>query len=121
MNTSRFDYGRQTDTTSRTFSPKYPKWVRVSRISGPVVRDSARFGRKKIFVIQLPMRVGPDNKTIRRILIFDNHPDSLRLASRQLLNRHVDLPQRPSTNSLYILLALFLILTLTLGLLWPLL
>jgi hypothetical protein len=42
--------------------------------------DSARSHRKRIFtIVSRPMAAGADGKTSRRILIFDNHPDSLRL------------------------------------------
>jgi hypothetical protein len=42
--------------------------------------DSRRSGRKRIFaVVSRPIPTGVEGKTIRNILIFDNHPDSLRL------------------------------------------
>jgi hypothetical protein len=42
--------------------------------------DSRRSGRKRIFaIVWRPIPTALDGKTTRRILIFDNHPDSLRL------------------------------------------
>src|ERR1700737_4920038 len=49
---------------------------------------------RKIFVIKKTSRLPSTNaagKKIRRILIFDNHPDSLRLVSEQRLSVDVDL------------------------------
>jgi hypothetical protein len=71
-------------------------------------------------------------KIIRRILIFDNHPDSLRLVYGQNLNPAVDLATgrvRPTgglaaslhTSLLHIVLGLALILVLVLAMFWPLL
>jgi len=47
----------------------------LSRFSG-----SASPGQKRIFaIVSPPIPTSVDGKTIRRIVIFDNHPDSLRL------------------------------------------
>ena len=44
------------------------------------VRDSTSSGEKRIFAIVLrPIVAEVKGKAIRRIVIFDNHPDSLRL------------------------------------------
>jgi hypothetical protein len=72
-------------------------------------------------------------KTIRRILIFDNHPDSLRLVSGQRLNPDVDLATGrvrvvaatglaapPPTSPSHVILGLVLIMTLVVAMLWPL-
>ena len=54
---------------------------------------------QKIFVIKQSRRLRSTNgadKTIRSILIFDNHPDSLRLVFGRRANPHIDLsaPER---------------------------
>jgi hypothetical protein len=42
--------------------------------------DSRSSGRKKIFAaVSRPIPTDVGGKTIRHVLIFDNHPDSLRL------------------------------------------
>jgi hypothetical protein len=47
------------------------------------LRDSTRSGRKRIFaIVSRPIPTGVEGKTIRGILIFDNHPESLRLVSK---------------------------------------
>ena len=44
------------------------------------VRDSASSGKKRIFaIVSRPSAAELKGKAIRRIVIFDNHPDSLRL------------------------------------------
>jgi hypothetical protein len=44
------------------------------------IRDAADSPRKRIFaMVSRPIPTGVEGKTIRRVLIFDNHPDSLRL------------------------------------------
>ena len=59
-------------------------------------------------------------KPARHILIFDNHPDSLRLVSEQHLNPDVDLAAPRHASPSHIILGLVLILTLVLGMFWPL-
>jgi hypothetical protein len=59
-------------------------------------------------------------KPIRRILIFDNHPDSLRLISRQDLNRDIRSPN-PRSLRRDLILGSFLILLLVCAMFWPLL
>ena len=62
----------------------------------PVSRPQSG-GRRKIFLIEqtdrLPLTNAAGNK-IRRILIYDNHPDSLRLVLGQGANRRLSAPQR---------------------------
>jgi len=80
MNSSRFDHDRRSRVTVQPSVQKYLKWIRVSRFGSSLLRDSAGSGRKKIFAIVAPsMPADLGCKTTRRILIFDNHPDSLRL------------------------------------------
>jgi hypothetical protein len=51
------------------------------------LRDSASSGQKRIFAIVFPPIPTPvEDKTIRRIVIFDNHPDSLRLVLKSGLD-----------------------------------
>jgi hypothetical protein len=43
--------------------------------------DVARSLQRRIFaIVSRPISIGVSGKTIRRVLIFDNHPASLRLA-----------------------------------------
>ena len=131
MNAPRFNYDCKRSATLRRSARKYPKWIRVSQIGGPLLRARGS-GRRKIFAIVMPsisVRLG--RKPIRRILIFDNHPDSLRLISERRLNVDVDLamgrggpssglPAPPHTSSWHVFLGLALVLALILGMIWPL-
>ena len=76
--------------------------------------DATTLGQKRIFVVaSRPVTEG--EKTIRHIVIFDNHPDSLRL----LLNS--DLIPRRRNEFLYAVLTIVLVLAAGLGMFWPLL
>ena len=68
-------------------------------------------GQKRIFVVASRL-VTASGKTIRHIVIFDNHPDSLRL----LLNS--DLIPRPRNEFFYAVLTIVLVLAAGLGMFW---
>jgi len=76
--------------------------------------DAATRGQKRRFAVRSQL-VTVSGKTIRHIVIFDNHPDSLRL----LLNS--DLIPRRRNEFFYAVLAIVLILAAGLGVFWPLL
>ena len=85
------------------------KMIRTDRLP-----DATTLGQKKIFVVaSRPVTEG--EKTIRDIVIFDNHPDSLRL----LLNS--DLIPRRRNEFFYAVLTVVLVLAAGLGMFWPLL
>ena len=122
MNTPRFNYDRMSGGPLRPGARKFPKWIRVAHVSGPVLRNSAGSGRKKIFaIVKPPMPSDLGRKSVRRVLIFDNHPESLRLVSEQYLNPDVDPAGQRRTSPSHIILGLALILTLVVGMIWPLL
>ena len=122
MNTPRFDYDRRSGATSDPSAQKYPKWIRVSHLGVPLLRDSTGSGRKKIFAIVAPaMPADLGGKTIRRVLIFDNHPDSLRLVSRLRVRPDVDLVAPPVTSRSHIIFGLVVIVALLFAIVWPLL
>lgn len=71
------------------------KWIPVSQINESLVGNAAsKRGRKIFAVISPPVRVDQSNKPVRRILIFDNHPESLRLVSEKNPNKNVSSPKR---------------------------
>ena len=55
-----------------------PQWVRIPKVGRiPAATNSAQ---KRIFaIVARPIPTAIEGKTIRRIVIFDNHPESLRL------------------------------------------
>ena len=76
--------------------------------------DTTTLGQKRIFVVaSRPVTEG--DKTIRHIVIFDNHPASLRLllGSDHMLRRRSEV--------FYAGLAIALVLAAGLGMFWPLL
>ena len=73
--------------------------------------DATTLGQKRIFVVaSRPVTEG--EKTIRHIVIFDNHPDSLRL----LLNS--DLIPRRRNEFFYAVFTIVLVLAAGLGMFW---
>jgi hypothetical protein len=79
---ARFSYNRKPGTASRPRGREFPNWIRVTHASGPVLDDSKGSDKRRIFaIVSRPIPTKLEGKTIRRVLIFDNHPDSLRLVS----------------------------------------
>jgi hypothetical protein len=79
---------------------------------------------KTIFVIKNTSRLSSTNaagKKIRRILIFDNHPDSLRLVFGRRPLPDVDLIQSKRVSSWELILVSIVTLAGLVGMFWPLL
>ena len=83
--------------------------IRTDRLPSATTR-----GQKRCFAVRLRL-VTVSGKTIRHIVIFDNHPDSLRL----LLNS--DLIPRRQNEFFYAVFIIVLVLGAGLGMFWPLL
>ena len=118
----RFSYDRKPGAVSRPRTRQFSKWIRVIHLNGPVLDDSKSSDKKRIFAIvsrPIPAEVG--DKTIRRILIFDNHPDSLRLVSRLRVRPDVDFAAPRYTSHSHVILGLFVVMALVLAMIWPLL
>jgi hypothetical protein len=99
----------------------------------PVIERRANFAQtsgsrqrrrtRKILVIKQTRRLPSTNaagRKIHRVLIFDNHPDSLRLVFERRANPHVDLavPERVSLWEL--ILVSILAMAALIGMFWPL-
>jgi hypothetical protein len=122
MNTPRFDCERSPGAPARLHPRKYSKWIPVPGIDDWFRHDSTAPGRRKIFAIvrpSAPTDIGP--RLIRRVLIFDNHPDSLRL----VFGSRVDSPVHPSNlqrmTSAGVALLWILVVGLMMAMFWPLL
>jgi hypothetical protein len=121
MDTSRFLHNRKPGTASLANARECPKWIRVAQFGSLVPRDSTASGQKKIFaIVTPPMPADVGDKMIRRILIFDNHPDSLRLVSRLRLRPDVKLDAARRAHPAYLIFALLLMLALSIAMFWPL-
>ena len=83
--------------------------IRTDRLPDATLRE-----QKRRFALESRL-VSVSGKTIRHIVIFDNHPDSLRL----LLSSDF-IPQRRN-EFFYAVLTIVLVLAAVLGMLWPLL
>jgi len=117
----RFNYNRSRSATLRISPRKYSKWIRVSHIADPLFRDSTGSGRKKIFAIVAPSRRGDVGyKTVRRVLIFDNHPDTLRLVLGQHANPNAGPSAPEPSGSWYLILVSILTMGALVGMFWPL-
>jgi hypothetical protein len=121
MKIPRFNYERRPSAPSRLRWEKcpHPKRTRVSHIDRPFIRDSASSARRRIFAIVARPKVDLGGKVIRRILIFDNYPDSLRLLSR-LHVRPDDLAATRRAHPVYLTFASLLMLALSIAMFWPL-
>ena len=62
-----------------------PQWVQMPDLRS--VRDASGSSQKRIFaIVSRPIPSDVEGKTVRRILIFDNHPDSVRLVLKPVAN-----------------------------------
>jgi hypothetical protein len=94
MDSSQFKRGAGRYAISRFAIENYPRWIPIAELGS--VRDSTSSGEKRIFAIALrPIAAEVKGKAIRRIVIFDNHPDSVRLA----LESGVDLDSHEAAAS----------------------
>ena len=85
--------------------------------------DRQRSRTRKIFIIKKTSRLPSTNaagKKIRRILIFDNHPDSLRLLFGERTNPHVDLSVPQRVSSWELIVVSILTMSALFGMVWPL-
>src|SRR4051812_42759096 len=93
----------------------------IGTLGASITPSGVRQQRRRIFVIaqvRPPGRTTPLGGKQRRILIFDNHPDSLRLVSKYHLYRDAERPS-PRRSQRHVILALFLILFLIDAMFWP--
>ena len=85
--------------------------------------DRQRSRTRKIFIIKKTSRLPSTNaagKKIRRILIFDNHPDSLRLLLGERTNPYVDLSVPQRVSSWELIVVSILTMSALFGMVWPL-
>jgi len=121
MKIPRFNNERRPNAPSPLRPARYarPKWIRMSDVGGPFLRNSGIPERRRIFAIVAPPKVDGSGNAIRRILIFDNHPDSLCLVSK-LDVRPDDLAATRRAHPVYLIFALLLMLALSMAMFGPL-
>ena len=85
--------------------------------------DRQRGRTRKIFIIKQTSRLPSTNAAgskIRRILIFDNHPDSLRLVFGERANPYVNLSVPQRVSSWELVFVSILTMSALFGMFWPL-
>jgi hypothetical protein len=104
---------------SRLSMGSYPQWAQVPELG--TVREFTTSGQNKIFaIVSRPIPSGVEGKTIRRILIFDNHPDSLRLALESSVDSDSDDDECLRARRTSIVCGSILMAMLVVALVWPL-
>lgn len=96
------------------------RWRRVPELG--CVRDPGNVGQKRMFaIVSRPIPSEVKSKTIRRIVIFDNHPDSLRLVLEAGLDAATDDTALRQERRMSIICGSILIALMVVSLLWALL
>ncbi|HYR23197.1 MAG TPA: hypothetical protein VEP30_09790 [Chthoniobacterales bacterium] len=119
MKRERFDYGRMALPASfvRPSADDELNLARTFSLPGQRGRRA-----RKIFVIKKTSRLRSTNgadKKIRRILIFDNHPDTLRLVFARRPDPHVDVPAPQRVSSCELIIVCLLTFVGLIGMFWP--
>jgi hypothetical protein len=102
----------------RPIAEHQPNLAEASSVSGQL-----GLRPRRIFIIEQTRRSPSRNaaaKKIRHILIFDNHPDSLRLAFGGDANPHGDLSVLQRVSSWELVLVSILTMGALIGMFWPL-
>jgi hypothetical protein len=123
MKNPRFNNDRSPGSPSRLRPQSYPRprWVQLAKIDNQVPGESTYSGTNRIFaIVTTPLPASSGGKMIRRILIFDNHPESLRLLYRQRPSPDVDPVAPRRAHAAHIMFALLLMLALSIAIFWPL-
>jgi hypothetical protein len=78
-------------------------------------------GRKRFFIIKQAMQLPPtssaESRTVQHVLIFDDHPESLRLVFGST-TPEIDLSRTPSVSSRHLVLLSILLASLLTAVLW---
>jgi hypothetical protein len=119
MDSSRANHGAKRRASWHAQFHNYPRWIRMPDLG--CLRDSVSSGQKRIFaIVSAPIPTPVAGKTIRRIVIFDNHPDSLRLVLKSGLDLDGDAAASRRERRASIICGFILIAMVVAALLWPL-
>ena len=118
MDSSQFKSGAGRYATSRFTIENYPRWIPMAELDS--FRDSTSLGKERIFaIVSRQIAAEPKGKAIRRIVIFDNHPDSLRLVLKSGVDSYSDAAARWERRASRICGSILIAIILA-ALLWPL-
>jgi len=119
MDNSQFKRGAGQYARSRFAIENYPRWIPMAELGS--VRDSTNSGKKRIFaIISRPSAAELKGKAIRHVVIFDNHPDSLRFLLESGVNLDSDDAAAGWERRASIICGSILIAIILAALLWPL-
>jgi len=116
MKSPRFNGRLKQGAITRSMIPRDRQWVQIPDLQS--LGGATRSSGKRIFaIVSRPIPTDAGSKTIRGILIFDNHPESLRLVSNMDidLDNHEGASRRTSIICGSILIAIVIT-----AMLWPL-
>jgi hypothetical protein len=103
--------------------PRFSAEDRMNLARDTAATRQSRYRTRKIFIIKQTSRLpsaGSAGGKMRRILVFDNHPDSLRLVFGPLANRYLD-PSVPPRAVLWTsIIGSLLTIAVLVGMFWPL-
>jgi hypothetical protein len=117
----RYRFSHRPTTFPSRFVGKHNKDGFLNSV--PPTREQPCIGRRKIFVVSKTSRQAATDgldKTIRRILIFDDHPDSLRLILGTPAHQRVHRIPQSRVNSRHFIIPGLLIVVAMLAMFWPL-
>jgi hypothetical protein len=119
MDRSRANHGAKRRVSWHAQFHNYPQWIRMPDLG--CLRDSVSSGQKRFFaIVSPPTPTSVAGKTIRRIMIFDNHPDSLRLVLKSGLDLDGEAAASRRERRTSIICGFILIAMVVAALLWPL-
>jgi hypothetical protein len=119
MKNERFNRSSQQYSTFDGHIRGHLHWTRVPELGS--ISDSTSYRRKRIFaVISRSVPAGVPGKTIRRVLIFDNHPETQRLLSKSGIHVDGDDAEARSEKRKSIIGGSILIAMVVAAMLWPL-
>jgi hypothetical protein len=119
MASPRFNDGFRRRAISRSASSS-PRWIRAPELG--TIDGSVGPEKRRIFaLVSPPIPAGIKGKTIRAILVFDDHPDTLRLLSASDGDLDAGAAASGRGRRTSIICGTILIAIVVAGMLWPLL
>jgi hypothetical protein len=125
MNTPRRNYASKKTSRATIPAKSRRRWTRLSKIDTQglhkrLANSSEGTSRRLFAIVSRPESSFPGAKQVRRVLLFDNHPDTLRLLFAQTRKSKRGFTSSDLGRAFQLLLAVSLISILASATLWPL-
>jgi hypothetical protein len=122
MNAPRYERSQGAGSRLGSSAPSRPNWVRVSGMDSQTLRELAsKPSKRRLFaIVRRAEPSAPESKEQRRILLFDNHPDTLRLLFEERPKSKPGVAAPDRRRAFHLLLAASLICVLVAAMFWPL-